>query len=67
MHERRRFRKLARRLFVANLPVKFSLQLALVSFLERFVGWRLHFASYVLKTRPRLSGLADSQADRVSG
>ena len=33
----------------------------------RCVGWRLLFASYVLKTRPRLSGLADSQADRVSG
>jgi hypothetical protein len=33
----------------------------------RGVGWRFLFASYVLKTRPRLSGLDDSQADRVSG
>jgi hypothetical protein len=33
----------------------------------RGVGWRLLFVSCVLKTLTHFPGLADSQADRVSG
>ena len=45
--ERRRFRKVVRRLFVVNWLADFSLQLLYIRFLERFVGWRFMNANFV--------------------